>query len=90
MKVKGLRQLFAEVLLVAGGGAQDVRPAPVSSIAAEAGPVAALMAGICAAGSLRRGCQRSRLGLGCRWARVTDEAKRRRQELVVCRAALPL
>jgi hypothetical protein len=27
--------------------------------------------------------------LGCWWARVTDEAKRRRQELVVCRAALP-
>jgi hypothetical protein len=28
-------------------------------------------------------------GLGCGRARVTDEAKRRRQELVVCRAACP-
>ena len=27
--------------------------------------------------------------LGCDWARVTDEAKRRRQELAVCRAACP-
>jgi hypothetical protein len=34
-------------------------------------------------------CHSRRRGLDCPWARVTDEAKRRRQELVVCRAALP-
>ena len=52
------------------------RPAPV-------------IAAICAGVFLAEGCRRCHDWLGCCWARVTDEAKRRRQELVVCRAALP-
>src|ERR1700727_1391808 len=52
-------------------------------------PVGWVSGGICAARSARRSCRRCCQALGCRWARVTDEAKRRRQELVVCRAALP-
>ena len=88
MKVKGLRQFFGGVV-GRGWVAEGVRTAPVGSVSAERGLVGAVMAGICAAGILAGGCQRRRLGLGCWWARVTDEAKRRRQELVVCRAALP-
>jgi hypothetical protein len=35
------------------------------------------------------GCVGGRVVGSCWWARVTDVAKRRRQGLVVCRAALP-
>ena len=88
MKVKGLRQFFwgCRWSRVGGGGRQN------GSCGLGFGGTWsgwAVMAGICAAGISAGGCQRRCLGLGCWWARVTDEAKRRRQELVVCRAALP-
>ena len=46
-----------------------------------AASVGAVLAGICAAVSARRACRRGCGALGCWWARVTDVAKRRRQEL---------
>jgi hypothetical protein len=45
--------------------------------------------GICAVGVGRRGGRQRDGAVACWWARVTDVAKRRRQELRVCRAALP-
>jgi hypothetical protein len=49
----------------------------------------AVFARVCVVVTVAGACRRDGERLGCRWARVTDVAKCRRQELWVCRAALP-
>jgi hypothetical protein len=73
-----------------GGVLEGLRSAPVGSVGQSSRPSAQVVAGICVGVAGRRGGRRRRGALGCVWARADDVAKRRRQELVVCRATCVL
>ena len=99
MKIKGLGLGFGRILRgvrqwigrgCSSGGGQI---GSVASVWARGGSTGAMRRVFGRAASVPAGCRRVAGAAGVwdrlLWARVTDVAKRRRQGLVVCRAALP-